>query len=589
MIPAIIGVYVADSAINIAMELPDNSFWFEATNDMPDDLKEQCVLAFDKIHSRGVLHNDVALRHMLIGSKGNVVIIDFQKSQVLPGDDTFGIEDCSQADIRLEKRKVKFQLDYQGAVAKENIWRNHYAEMDPETRLNSKEYSLDPIIDGPEWRTEWLDNGFESSCFILPGQDVKEVQNSLKHFSAREYYQWQVIPSSESALPPCPSAPGYSPIVVPNVPKRKRSCDQTDTHTTPVKRQRQETNHPPSPSTDSRSSQPPQKINRYYEDLKDEIMASRLSVLGSVGDTATLPHSSFSTESTQPSIDVATQSLTEGSSEPAEAVHVGSGLDVEESIPPGVYSEEQLVMLRRLWILQETLVKCKEEGVVYPLATRLALTPSTDPSGDSRKQPDGRMLEVSVGKLVRNRKRDEQDPAAIRGEVYSRKHTYRTAPYPARKQIIAKFDETFPNPATRSGPEIVSPAQLRNIRPKDKGPPRGILRRRLTEKEKQEQQEFEASLTKPVGLYFLADGSGSDVEISDEESTTATDDETATGVFIWSIHAHIIVSSQVVCFFRAKYIPASFRCFEGSASGHLTSTSIIPIQRGLQSPPATTF
>ena len=404
--------------------------------------------------------------------------------------------------------------------------------MDPETRRSSKEYSLDPIIDGPEWRTEWLDNGFESSCFILPGQDVKEVQNSLKQFSVREYHQWQVIPSSESAPPPCPSAPGYSPIVVPNVPKRKRSYDQTDTHTSPVKRQRQETNHLPSSSTDSRSSQPPQKINRYYEDLKDEIMASRLSLQGNVGDTATLPHSSSSTDSTQPSIDVATQSLIEGNSNPAEVVHVGSGLDVEESIPPGVYSEEQLVMLRRIWILQGTLVKCKEEGVVYPLATRLALTPSTDPSGDSRKQPDGRMLEVSVGRLVRNRKRDEQDPAAIRGEIYSRKHTYRTAPYPARKQIIAKFDETFSNPSTRSGPDIVSPAQLRNIHPKDKRPLRGILRRRLTEKEKQEQQEFEASLSEPVGLYFCTEDSGLNVDVSDGESTTTTEDETATGVFI---------------------------------------------------------
>ncbi|KLO13775.1 hypothetical protein SCHPADRAFT_798816, partial [Schizopora paradoxa] len=66
VVPTIIGVYLIDRRISVAMELPHSSFWVEATEDMSVVLKRKCISALDKIHERGVLHGDVELRHMLV-------------------------------------------------------------------------------------------------------------------------------------------------------------------------------------------------------------------------------------------------------------------------------------------------------------------------------------------------------------------------------------------------------------------------------------------------------------------------------------------------------------------------------------------
>ncbi|TDL28322.1 hypothetical protein BD410DRAFT_683199, partial [Rickenella mellea] len=71
VVPHLIGVYLVEGRISVAMELPSSAFWVEASEDMPNHLKEKCIAAFDKIHARGVLHNDVELRHMLINAEGN--------------------------------------------------------------------------------------------------------------------------------------------------------------------------------------------------------------------------------------------------------------------------------------------------------------------------------------------------------------------------------------------------------------------------------------------------------------------------------------------------------------------------------------
>lgn len=41
-------------------------------------MKVQIIAAYDAIHSQGVLHNDVELRHILISDEGTVQIIDWQ-------------------------------------------------------------------------------------------------------------------------------------------------------------------------------------------------------------------------------------------------------------------------------------------------------------------------------------------------------------------------------------------------------------------------------------------------------------------------------------------------------------------------------
>jgi hypothetical protein len=51
----------------MAMEPPHPHAWRMAERSLSEDEKHAIVEAYAQIHARGVLHGDVALRHMLIG------------------------------------------------------------------------------------------------------------------------------------------------------------------------------------------------------------------------------------------------------------------------------------------------------------------------------------------------------------------------------------------------------------------------------------------------------------------------------------------------------------------------------------------
>ncbi|KAH9982509.1 hypothetical protein BGW80DRAFT_28808 [Lactifluus volemus] len=79
--PHVIGVYTRPGQIDIAMDLPHPVLWMEASASMPMVLKDRVVEAFQRLHERGVVHGDVALRHILIGPDARVTLIDFQASR----------------------------------------------------------------------------------------------------------------------------------------------------------------------------------------------------------------------------------------------------------------------------------------------------------------------------------------------------------------------------------------------------------------------------------------------------------------------------------------------------------------------------
>ena len=64
------------------------------------------VLALDLVHERGVLHNDIELRHMLINGNHGVVLIDFQLSKALHPKPEVHVKACTEAEIRAEKRQI---------------------------------------------------------------------------------------------------------------------------------------------------------------------------------------------------------------------------------------------------------------------------------------------------------------------------------------------------------------------------------------------------------------------------------------------------------------------------------------------------
>lgn len=208
VIPEIIGLYLVDGAISVAMELPSSTFWVEASDDMSDHLKRKCIAAFDEVHSRGVLHDDVELRHMLVSAAGEVTLIDFQMSRALKPKYEVGLQRATEAEFRLEKRKILYKLDFDNARWKENAKRTRVMtrrERNNERRRRRKhlplgtkpgpedEYELDdrddiinPIVDDMIWLRLWVGDEFTPSCYVVPGQDEQKVDAMLKDFAMRE-------------------------------------------------------------------------------------------------------------------------------------------------------------------------------------------------------------------------------------------------------------------------------------------------------------------------------------------------------------------------------------------------------------------
>ncbi|KAF9654316.1 hypothetical protein BDM02DRAFT_92140 [Thelephora ganbajun] len=104
--PTVIGIYSAAAGrSSLAMELPHPVGWRQADPYISAELKEKVIIAYQNIHARNILHNDVKLENILIGDDEKVTIVDFCKMVVDP----------EPADLALEMRIVKFMLDYDGA------------------------------------------------------------------------------------------------------------------------------------------------------------------------------------------------------------------------------------------------------------------------------------------------------------------------------------------------------------------------------------------------------------------------------------------------------------------------------------------
>jgi tRNA A-37 threonylcarbamoyl transferase component Bud32 len=88
-------------------------------------VKEKGVKAFDEIHARGILHDDVRAANVLVGSDERVWIIDFEYSHTLDGDEN------SDKLLTVEKMAVRDML----ASIKLDDSRKHTVELfskDPE-------------------------------------------------------------------------------------------------------------------------------------------------------------------------------------------------------------------------------------------------------------------------------------------------------------------------------------------------------------------------------------------------------------------------------------------------------------------------
>ena len=144
-VPTTISLYSAAAGrLSLAVELPHHVGWREADPYISVELKEKVITAYQNIHGRGILHNDVKLENVLIGWSWFLSIFPVSSSPRVGDDDKVTIVDfCKMvvnpepADLALEMRVVKFILDHDDAKETEyerlrraesrvekNLWRS---------------------------------------------------------------------------------------------------------------------------------------------------------------------------------------------------------------------------------------------------------------------------------------------------------------------------------------------------------------------------------------------------------------------------------------------------------------------------------
>ena len=150
---------------------------------MPDVLKVCCIEAFEKLHAHGILHGDAELRHMLINADAKVTIVDFKAAATcVPlenvGMEEVGLRNATPEEFRLEMRRVKFKLDYDGAREKERekLVRKKRGEL-------RKEDLLDPPVEIHVLSFQWLEGCERPPIrFVVPGQTKEQVELAVKGF-----------------------------------------------------------------------------------------------------------------------------------------------------------------------------------------------------------------------------------------------------------------------------------------------------------------------------------------------------------------------------------------------------------------------
>jgi hypothetical protein len=235
------GVYTRPGKVDIAMDLPHPIFWIEASASMPTVLKDRVVEAFQKLHEHGVVHGDVALRHILIGADARVTLIDFQASRADEPNEDLGLAAAYPGEKDLEMRRVKFLLNMDNARKKEfrkskaalrRFARNNEREQrrrellrhgitaglpsdEPELLEDTKE----PPVPLDELEKYWMEDANDDPRrFVVPGSSDSEVAGAISSFLER-IQDMEAADCGWSVICNAPSSP-RSPHVTPPLSPR---------------------------------------------------------------------------------------------------------------------------------------------------------------------------------------------------------------------------------------------------------------------------------------------------------------------------------------------------------------------------------
>jgi hypothetical protein len=243
------GVYTRPGKIDIAMELPHPVFWMEASASMPVVLKDCVVDAFRKLHERGIVHGDVALRHILIGADARVTLIDFQASRADEPNEELDLAMTYPGEKDLEIRRVRFLLNMDNARKKE--FKKSKAALKRSERNKRREQRrrellrhgittglpldepqpLEDINEPPvpldELERYWMEDANDDPRrFIVPGTSESEVTEAISTF-LRCIKDKEGADCGWSVVCNAPSSP-RSPLASPSLSPRNDNASITE-------------------------------------------------------------------------------------------------------------------------------------------------------------------------------------------------------------------------------------------------------------------------------------------------------------------------------------------------------------------------
>ncbi|KAI1797820.1 hypothetical protein LXA43DRAFT_268930 [Ganoderma leucocontextum] len=196
VVPYVINLYNTRDVIQLFMEVPHQSFWVEVSPFMSDVLKQRVVDAYRRLHGVGVLHGSAEKKNILVGGDGRVTLMDFSMARTKRPIEEIGLEGCTDKELAVELRKVKFILDYGHARSHETLGREKGDRHAPK----------------PEVWDEWTQElGRPSKRWLVPGQTEEQYADAvsgfratvvrLEHRRAVESVSPLLVMSPESPLP----------------------------------------------------------------------------------------------------------------------------------------------------------------------------------------------------------------------------------------------------------------------------------------------------------------------------------------------------------------------------------------------------
>ncbi|KDQ06941.1 hypothetical protein BOTBODRAFT_70712 [Botryobasidium botryosum FD-172 SS1] len=185
IVPRVISASIPDEgAAVLNMEPISQRGWTEAhPKFMSTSDKEVVIRTYMVLHAQGILHNDVALRHILLSDDGLVHLVDFTRARSTRSCRLADLPLCTQAELDLELRRVKWVLEYDDAHHTETQrWEDTDREVyqrNCERRAARERGVCVPMLSDEVWDAEreecrvWDVRAAWVRDYVEPGEEVR--------------------------------------------------------------------------------------------------------------------------------------------------------------------------------------------------------------------------------------------------------------------------------------------------------------------------------------------------------------------------------------------------------------------------------